>query len=1011
MQTSFSWHRMACWLALATLAGVCVTAAPLQIISSLDTSTVPTLAGGGDSSNPILSADGRYVLFASTANNLALTRSNAPMVSPGVQHLNVYLRDRTNGTTTLVSANYAGTGGGDGDSIPDGVSADGRYALFESSADDILPGDTNNASDVFLRDLISGITVLVSAATNGGWANSASSGAVMTPDGRYIAFSSAASDLAANDTNAIPDVFVRDLSTGTTVLAGLWAAGPLAGSGADSPEITPDGRFVAFLGSPDNPATSSRYSRELYVADRLLGRTYLASIGAHDWLGTNMAVISYHLSDDGQYVAYQANPTVGTISPVILRYNLTSGLTDLVYSNAVARLWGKRRVHTLDMTADGRFVALIGRPDATMQSTNLAVFRWDSQTATTILASADVSNALPILGVADWPVIDPTGQFIAFASSATNLTTDPIAGEYHLYLRDMQAGTTRLLDLGVSGAGSAKSFLSAPCISTDGHWLAFDCTDADLVLNDNNQAYDVFMCDLSTGTLELESVRQPSLPSLTPPGSSARPTAAVNADGKFVAFTSSARSLTPNSSSAVQALYLRDELAETNLLVSANTNGYAATGGWSSDPSISADGRFVAFASGATNLAPGDTTSMPSPRSNVFVRDMLTGTNYLVSVNVAGTGAGDRPSYSPRISSSGGQVLFRSQASNLTSTSTTGENCFRRDLQAARTYAITTTGSSCCAMTPDGRFVAYAKPPSGMYLWDAQVAASVYTNRTSSLVTNIAISPDGRRLAGLSGSRVFLADRAAGTNFTFAGPTNWLSHATLQFSGDGRFLVYVTAAALTAGDTNGTTDVYLYDFQAQTNLLVSRSCNWGGAANAASDSAAISADGRFITYRSFASDLVPGDTNGVPDVFLYDRLAGSTSLLSLSAWGDYPANNRSGYPVFSGDSQTVVFQSWASDLASQDFNQSGDVFALKLATSGTNQTFSSELVFLPATGALPTLVWPAQPGTSYRVQFKDDLGDPAWQDLVGAVSVVGDHGYASDLLPGTGKRFYRIVGF
>ena len=80
------------------------------------------------------------------------------------------------------------------------------------------------------------------------------------------------------------------------------------------------------------------------------------------------------------------------------------------------------------------------------------------------------------------------------------------------------------------------------------------------------------------------------------------------------------------------------------------------------------------------------------------------------------------------------------------------------------------------------------------------------------------------------------------------------------------------------------------------------------------------ADGRFITYRSFASDLVPGDTNGVPDVFFYDRLAGSTSLLSLSAWGDYPANNRSGYPVFSGDSQTVVFQSWASDLASQDFN-------------------------------------------------------------------------------------------
>ena len=123
------------------------------------------------------------------------------------------------------------------------------------------------------------------------------------------------------------------------------------------------------------------------------------------------------------------------------------------------------------------------------------------------------------------------------------------------------------------------------------------------------------------------------------------------------------------------------------------------------------------------------------------------------------------------------------------------------------------------------------------------------------------------------------------------------------------------------------------------------------------------------------------------------------------------ANNRSGYPVFSGDGQTVVFQSWASDLAPQDFNQSGDVFALKLATSGTNKTFGSELVFLPAAGGLPTLVWPAQPGVSYQVQYKDDLADPAWQNLSANVSLVGGHGYASDLLPSTGKRFYRIVGF
>ena len=1011
MQTPFSWYRMSSWLALTALAAFSAAAAPLQAISTLDASISPTLAGGGDSSNPFLSPDGRYMLFASTANNLALTSSNIAMIPSGFQRLNVYLRDRMNGTTTLVSVNSSGNSGGDGDSTPAGLSADGRYALFESCADDLLPGDTNNASDIFLRDLSSSLTVLVSARTNGGWANGASSSAVMTPDGRYVAFSSEASDLVANDTNGIRDVFVRDLSTTTTVLASPGAAAVGTGSGSDLPEITPDGRFIAFLSSARNLVAQATSTREAYLRDTLLGVTYLASLGAHDWIGSNSVAYCHHLSEDGQYLAYQANSAMVANSGFILRYSLASGLTDLVTSNAVPAIWGQRRVRTLDLTPDGRFVAFVGRPEATVQTTNQPVFRWDGQTGITILASPDLINSPPTLGVSDWPVIDPTGQFIAFASSAAYLTTNVIAGEFHLYLRDIQAETTRLLDLGTGGGGSAKSFLSAPCLSADGRWLAFDCTDADLVPNDNNQAYDVFVCDLSTGALEMESVRQPLLPSQTPPGSSTEPMAAVNADGRFIAFASNARNLTPNSSTALQALYVRDQLAGTNLLASADTNGYAATGGWSTEPAISADGRFVAFTSGATNLAPGDATSMPSPRSNVFVRDMQLGTNYLVSVNVTGTGAGNQPSYSPRISASGGQVLFRSRASNLTSTSTTGENCFWRDLPSARTFAVTTTGSSCCALTPDGRFVAYGKPPIGMYLWDSQVAASVYTAATTSLVTNIAVSPDGQRMAGLSGSTVYLADRAAGTNFTFAGPTAWLSHATLQFSSDGRFLVYVTAAPLTAADANAATDVYLYDFQAQTNLLVSRSWKWGGAANGASDSAAISADGRFITYRSFAIDLVPGDTNGVPDVFLYDRLAGSTSLLSLSAWGNYPANNRSGYPVFSGDSQTVVFQSWASDLAPQDFNQSGDVFALKLATSGTNQTFSSELVFLPAAGGLPTLVWPAQPGTSYRVQFKDDLGDPVWQDLFGSISVVGDHAYASDLLPGNGKRFYRIVGF
>ena len=149
---------------------------------------------------PIISPDGRYVLFASLANNLVPLATTSPLPVLFPLKLNVFLRDRTNQTTTLVSGNLAGTGGGNGDSLPTGLSSNGQYVLFESSAGDLVAGDTNNAADVFLRDLNAGTNLLVSVNTNGRTGNGASRGSVMTPDGRYVAFVSEASDLVAGDT-------------------------------------------------------------------------------------------------------------------------------------------------------------------------------------------------------------------------------------------------------------------------------------------------------------------------------------------------------------------------------------------------------------------------------------------------------------------------------------------------------------------------------------------------------------------------------------------------------------------------------------------------------------------------------------------------------------------------------------------------------------------------------------------------------------------------------------------
>jgi hypothetical protein len=169
----------------------------------------------------------------------------------------------------------------------------------------------------------------------------------------------------------------------------------------------------------------------------------------------------------------------------------------------------------------------------------------------------------------------------------------------------------------------------------------------------------------------------------------------------------------------------------------------------------------------------------------------------------------------------------------------------------------------------------------------------------------------------------------------------------------------------------------------------------------ASDWPDISADGRFVSYRSAATNIVPNDTNGLPDIFLYDRLTGINTLLSKRRSGNSSADARSLAPVFSANGRVLLFQSWASDMVAQDFNSGSDVFAFGLlyATIVPGDT--------PGEGS--TISWPAVPGQTYRVQYKDSLGDATWQDVTGTVTTVGSAGFLTDLAPAAGQRFYRVV--
>jgi hypothetical protein len=303
-------------------------------------------------------------------------------------------------------------------------------------------------------------------------------------------------------------------------------------------------------------------------------------------------------------------------------------------------------------------------------------------------------------------------------------------------------------------------------------------------------------------------------------------------------------------------------------------------------------------------------------------------------------------------------------------------------------------------MTASGRYAVFGSQIASWYVWDSQTATNVYTN-TASAANGIWASADANRIVyATSISSLSLFDRTTSTRW----PLGTLApRSNPCFSGDGRFLTYERTLA------NGRYAVFLYDCQTRSNTFVSQAFNAPESPSGNSDSSAISADGRFVAYRSAATNIVPNDLNGVRDIFVWDRTSGATTLLSISRSLDSSANNYSRVPVFSGDGRMLIFESWASDLVSDDSNRQSDIFACNLYASSPIPLFQAAIVPGASPGQGLWITWPLIAGKSYYVQFKNSPSDAAWQTLAGGVTIVGTQGYLYDLPRGSTQRFYRVV--
>jgi len=387
--------------------------------------------------------------------------------------------------------------------------------------------------------------------------------------------------------------------------------------------------------------------------------------------------------------------------------------------------------------------------------------------------------------------------------------------------------------------------------------------------------------------------------------------ASISGDGRYVAFASAASNLVTGDTNGHFDIFVRDRIAGTTERVSVGAGGEQGNNYSYYRPSISADGRYVAFHSLATNLVNSDTNG----HADIFVRDRESGTTERVSVDSSGGQANDQ-SLDPSISSDGRFVAFRSGASNLVpGDANVQADIFVHDRQLGTTALVSVTSAQVQANGPslypsisaDGRFVAFESHASNLVPADTNISADIFLRDCQSGTTHI-MSIDTSDIRG-NGDSLLPA-----------------------ISANGRFVVFHSVATNLGpqADLNGNSDVFLRDINNDFTELVSISSNWA-TANNASYEASVSADGRFVAFTTFASNLVSGDTNGVFDVCVRDRGQSTTERISVDSDGFEGSGASYGASV-SGNGYAVAFYSEGDNLVRADTNTYSDVFVRRGGT-------------------------------------------------------------------------------
>ncbi len=384
------------------------------------------------------------------------------------------------------------------------------------------------------------------------------------------------------------------------------------------------------------------------------------------------------------------------------------------------------------MSADGRYVAYIAGSDSNAPGVADGIYRYDTLLDTRVLVSQSTAGD-PANNSSGVPAIDSTGRYVAFSSDADNLVANDNNGVTDVFVRDMVSNTTTRVSVTATGA-ELPDATTAPSISADGRYVAF-IAGTDIVSTDTNMDSDAYVHDRVTNANVLASVANGVQPDF---GVS---DVAISGNGLFVAFTTDT-DLIPTDTNISDDVYLRNLAAKTTSRISRPKDATLDGGGDS--PSLSNDGRYVAFVGGSDI----DGVADPFPGTDVFVRDTVANTVSRVSVSPTGTPIGGY-SQSPQISADGNRVVYATSG-NPTGTDTNGSvlDIVVRDRILARTTLLSTdqwlaqlgTNSSAPAISGNGRYATFRS--LGAFVSDDANSVADFYDRAVDVPQPAAISPN-----------------------------------------------------------------------------------------------------------------------------------------------------------------------------------------------------------------------------------------------------------------------------